>query len=86
MGPAAGVASTIGAHGRNDNAYLRGTDDYHFSGDAATYHATGLGVGDTVTQGPVTIEVVAIHDLLLNRNNAIDLHVTFDQTRLSEAP
>jgi hypothetical protein len=50
------------------------------------YHATDLSVGDTVTQGPVTIEVVAIYDLFFNRNNAVDLRVTFDESRLDEAP
>lgn len=50
------------------------------------YTSTGLRVGDTMTHGPVTIEVVAIHDMILNRNNAVDLRVTVDETRLADAP
>jgi hypothetical protein len=52
----------------------------------AVYTATDLSVGDTVTQGPVTIEVVAVYDFFFNRNNAVDLRVTFDESRLDEAP
>lgn len=47
---------------------------------------TGLRIGDTVTHGPVTLEIVAIHDALLDRNDAVDLRVTFDLDRVDEMP
>lgn len=47
---------------------------------------TGLRIGDTVTHGPATIEVVAIHDAFLDRNDAVDLRVTFDLDRIDETP
>ena len=47
---------------------------------------TDLRVGDTVTHGPATIEVVAIHDAFLDRNDAVDLRVTFDLDRIDEVP
>lgn len=47
---------------------------------------TALRVGDTVTHGPATIEVVAVHDAFLDRNDAVDLRVTFDLGRIDEVP
>ena len=47
---------------------------------------TDLRVGDTVTHGPATLEVVAIHDAFLDRNDAVDLRVTFDLDRIDEVP
>lgn len=47
---------------------------------------TDLRVGDTVTHGPATLEVVAIHDAFLDRNDAVDLRVTFDLDRVDEVP
>lgn len=51
-----------------------------------TYRERDLHVGDTVVRGPVAIEIVAVHDAVLPRNDAVDLRVTFDRERLSEAP
>lgn len=48
--------------------------------------ATDVRAGDSITNGPVTIEVLAIHDMPLNRNNAIDLRITFDPDGIDDAP
>lgn len=61
-----------------------GPDDR--SSTYSDYRAEGLAVGDSVTHGPVTIEVLAIHNMILSRNDAVDLRVTFDEEKLGEAP
>ncbi|MEV7973904.1 hypothetical protein [Cellulomonas sp. NPDC089187] len=48
--------------------------------------ASDVRAGDSITNGPVTIDVLAIHDMPLNRNNAIDLRVTFDPDGINDAP
>lgn len=45
-----------------------------------------LAVGDTVSHGPATIEVVKIHDAIWDRYDAVDLRVTFDLDRIDEVP
>lgn len=45
-----------------------------------------LRVGDTVVHGPATIEIVAIHDAVWDRNDAVDLRVSFDLGRIDATP
>ena len=62
------------------------TEDATYTETQTRLTDTNLRVGDTVTHGPATIEVVAIHDAFLDRNDAVDLRVTFDLDRIDEAP
>ena len=68
------------AYWPNDSAVGRSTTE------SVECTATDLRAGDTVTNGPVTIEVLAVHDMPLNRNNAIDLRITFDPDGIDDMP
>ncbi len=62
------------------------TEDAEDTGVETSLTDTDLRVGDAVTHGPATIQVVAIHDAFLDRNDAVDLRVTFDLDRIDETP
>lgn len=69
--------------GKASLSYVISRLDNH---EEADYFDQDLGVGQKATHGPVTVEVLAVYDELFDRNDAVDLRVTFDEDRLDEAP